>query len=79
MFIFRRSIAGPVVALTFLAVLVVADAQVDASSTPGTKASDVPSRRQTAVGRKLEPANEGRRNYLIWLWGVTESNRRPAD
>jgi len=41
MFIFHRSIAGPLVALTLLAVLVAADAQVDFSSTLGTKAIEI--------------------------------------
>jgi hypothetical protein len=41
MFIFHRSIAGPLVALTLLALLVAADAQFDSGSTPGTKAIDI--------------------------------------
>jgi hypothetical protein len=39
MFIFRRPIAGPLVALTLLAVLVVINALFDVSSTFGTKVS----------------------------------------
>lgn len=39
MFIFRRSIAGPLVALTLLTVLVVTDALFDISSTAGGRVS----------------------------------------
>jgi hypothetical protein len=54
MFIFRRSIAGPLVALTLLAALVVADAQFDVNLTLGTKASDVSSSENTTMQAPLE-------------------------
>lgn len=54
MFIFRRSIAGPLVALTLLAVLVVADTLFDVSWTLGTKASDVSSSENTTMPAPLE-------------------------
>jgi hypothetical protein len=41
MFIFHRSIAGPLAALTLLAVLIAADAQFDFGATPHTEAIDV--------------------------------------
>jgi hypothetical protein len=53
MFTFHRSIAGPLVALTLLAVLVAADAQFDFSSTPGTEEIDAAPSDNTKYGSEI--------------------------
>jgi hypothetical protein len=54
MFIFRRPIAGPLVALALSAVLVVVAALFDVRSTPGTNASDISSSDNTTTPAPLE-------------------------
>jgi hypothetical protein len=58
MFIFRRSIAGPVVALTFLAVLVVADAQFDVNPRRTPLGDDAPDAIRRAVTVALGAASD---------------------
>ena len=53
MFIFHRPIAGPLVALTLLAVLVAADGQFDFSSTPDPKAIDIAPSENTKFGSEI--------------------------
>jgi len=53
MFIFRRPITGPLVALTLSAVLVVINALFDVSSTFGTKVSDFSSGENTTMPAAL--------------------------
>jgi len=54
MFIFRRSITGPLVALTLSAVLVVFNALFDGSSTFGTKVPGFSSGESTTMPAPLE-------------------------
>jgi len=54
MFIFRRSITGPLVALTLSAVLVVFNTLFDVSSTFGTKVPDFSSGENTTMPAPLE-------------------------
>jgi len=54
MFVFRRPITGPLVALTMSAVLVVINTLFDVTSTFGTKVSDLSSGESTTMPAALE-------------------------